>query len=153
MRIAVGSDHRGTNMLAQIVEILRHRGEEVQEVEVNPVDGTIDYPDVGAQVAAKVSKGEADRGILVCGTGIGMSIIANKFPGIRAAVCYDELTAEISRRHNNLNVLCLSGDMLGQHALEGILNIWLDTPFDGGRHQRRIDKIAMYGEKAARGEF
>lgn len=129
-------------MLSQAIEVLRQYGHEVVESKVQQVEGTIDYPDVAAAVAAQVSRGDVDRGLLICGTGIGMAITANKFPGVRAAVCLDELTAEISRRHNNLNVLCLSGDMLGQNALGGVIRVWLDTPFEQGRHQRRIDKIS-----------
>jgi ribose 5-phosphate isomerase B len=102
---------------------------------------SIDYPDVAASVARRVSCGEADRGILICGTGLGMSIAANKFPGVRAAPCHDDLTAELSRRHNDLNVLCLSGDIVGEKIVDRLVEIWLNTPFEGGRHARRIGKI------------
>ena len=152
MRIAIGSDHRGVTMKAKVIEILRQNGHEIIECIGEVRDNAIDYPDVARQVAAAVSKNEVDRGILICGTGIGMSIVANKFPNVRAAVCGDELTAEISRRHNNLNVLCLSGDMLGANALEGILNKWLKTEFEGGRHERRIQKIAQIEEDIAAGK-
>lgn len=151
MRIAIGSDHRGVTMKAKVIEILRQNGHEIIECIGEVRDNAIDYPDVARQVAAAVSKNEVDRGILICGTGIGMSIVANKFPNVRAAVCGDELTAEISRRHNNLNVLCLSGDMLGANALEGILNKWLKTEFEGGRHERRIQKIAQIEADIAAG--
>ena len=150
MRIAIGSDHRGVTMKAKAIEILRQKGHEVVECTGDVRDNTVDYPDVASQVAAFVSRSEADRGILICGTGIGMSIVANKFPNVRAAVCGDELTAEISRRHNNLNVLCLSGDMLGASALEGVITKWLETGFEAGRHQRRIDKIARIELEAAK---
>ena len=152
MRIAIGSDHRGVTMKAKVMEILRQNGHEIIECIGEVRDNAIDYPDVARQVAAAVSKNEVDRGILICGTGIGMSIVANKFPNVRAAVCGDELTAEISRRHNNLNVLCLSGDMLGANALEGILNKWLKTEFEGGRHERRIQKIAQIEADIAAGK-
>jgi ribose 5-phosphate isomerase B len=152
MRIAIGSDHRGVTMKAKVIEILRQNGHEIIECIGEVRDNAIDYPDVARQVAAAVSKNEVDRGILICGTGIGMSIVANKFPNVRAAVCGDELTAEISRRHNNLNVLCLSGDMLGANALEGILNKWLKTEFEGGRHERRIQKIAQIEADIAAGK-
>ena len=89
-----------------------------------------------------MSRGEVDRCILVCGTGLGMCIAANKLPGVRAAPCHDDLTAEISRRHNDLNVLCLSADMLGERLIDRMVELWLTTPFDGGRHARRLDKIA-----------
>ena len=102
---------------------------------------SVDYPDVASIVAQKVSKGEVDRGILICGTGIGMSIAANKFPGVRAAPCHDDLTAEMSRRHNDLNVLCLSADMLGERLIDRMVEIWIKTQFEGGRHARRIEKI------------
>ena len=89
----------------------------------------------------KVSSGEVDRGILLCGSGIGMCIAANKIPGVRAAPCHDDLSAEMSRRHNDLNVLCLSADMLGERLIDRLVEVWLNTPFEGGRHSRRIEKI------------
>ena len=92
-------------------------------------------------MAKKVSSGEVERGILICGTGIGMAISANKFPGVRAAACVDEVTAELSRRHNDLNVLCLSGDLLSSRSTERLVEIWMDTEFEGGRHERRVEKI------------
>ena len=101
----------------------------------------IDYPDIAAQVADKVSRGEVERGILVCGTGLGMCIAANKFPGVRATPCHDDITAELSRRHNDSNVLCLSADLLGERLIDRMIEIWLAPPFDGGRHQRRVQKI------------
>jgi ribose 5-phosphate isomerase B len=88
-----------------------------------------------------VSTGEVDRGILLCGSGIGMCIAANKIPGVRAAPCHDDLSAEMSRRHNDLNVLCLSADMLGERLIDRLVEVWLSTPFEGGRHSRRIEKI------------
>src|SRR5262249_11823659 len=120
--------------------ILRSKGHDVQD------DGTcatesVDYPDFAALVAKKVSQGSVERGILICGTGIGMAVCANKFRGVRAAPCNDEVTAAISRRHNDLNVLCLSGDMLSPRAVERIVEAWLNTPFEGGRHERRVEKI------------
>jgi ribose 5-phosphate isomerase B len=101
-----------------------------------------DYPDIAEAVARKVSTNEVDRGILICGTGLGMCIAANKIPGIRAAPCFDDLSAELSRRHNDLNVLCLSGDMIAEKLADRIVEIWLKTPFEGGRHARRNHKIA-----------
>lgn len=141
MRIAIGSDHRGAAMRAKIAELLAGLGEEV--VDVGSFDSEpVDYPDVAAAVARRVSAGEVDRGILVCGTGLGMSIVANKFPGVRAAPCHDDLSAELSRRHNDLNVLCLSGDMLGDRVVDRLVETWLKTEFEGGRHARRVEKIA-----------
>ncbi len=116
------------------------RGESLDSDENAPT--AIDYPDVAAAVAQAVSRGEADRGILICGTGIGMSIAANKFRGVRAAVCYNEVAAEMSRRHNDANVLCLSGEFLGVQATESLVRIWLETPYEGGRHARRVAKIS-----------
>jgi ribose 5-phosphate isomerase B len=104
--------------------------------------GPVDYPDVAAAVAGQVSRKEVDRGILICGSGLGMCIAANKFPGVRAAPCHDDLTAEMSRRHNDLNVLCLSGDILGERLVDRLVGIWLKTEFEGGRHARRVRKIA-----------
>ncbi len=140
MRIAVGSDHHGVTMRAKIIELLRELGQEVVDMGTHGSDD-VDYPDVAAIVARQVSCGEVDRGILVCGTGLGMSIVANKFPGVRAAPCHDDLTAEMSRRHNDLNVLCLSGDILGELLVDRLVEIWLTTEFEEGRHARRVEKI------------
>ena len=141
MRIAVGSDHRGFTLRTKIIELLGRLGQEVIDVGAFDADQPVDYPDVAADVAGKVSRGEVERGILICGTGLGMSIVANKFPGVRAAPCHDDLTAEMSRRHNDLNVLCLSGDMLGERLVDRLVEIWLKTEFEGGRHARRVHKI------------
>ncbi len=140
MHIAVGSDHRGTSIRQRIVEFVTQLGHEVVDFGSDD-EGPVDYPDIAQQVAQQVGMGRAERGILVCGTGIGMSIAANKVHGVRAAPCQDDLAAEISRRHNDLNVLCLSADLLGEGLIQRMLEIWLTTPFEGGRHARRIDKI------------
>lgn len=140
MRIAVGSDHRGFAVKNKIVELLRELGQEVIDDGVFDNESA-DYPDIAQVVAARVSKNEVDRGILICGTGIGMAVAANKFAGVRAAPCHDDLTAEMSRRHNDLNVLCLSADMLGERLIDRMIEIWLKTEFEGGRHARRIEKI------------
>lgn len=140
MQIALGSDHRGLGIRDTIITILEEDshgisvfGPENQE--------SIDYPDIAAKVASKVSSGEFDYGILICGSGIGMCIVANKFPGIRAAACHNEVTTELSRRHNNANILCLSGELLGEETCRSILKKWFGTEFEGGRHQVRIDRI------------
>ncbi|MBQ7029098.1 MAG: ribose 5-phosphate isomerase B [Thermoguttaceae bacterium] len=112
--------------------------EDSPETSTKPVD----YPDVAAAVAEAVASGQADKGILICGTGIGMCVAANKIRGVRAAVCCNEVAAEFSRRHNDANVLCLSGEFLGLAEIESLVRIWLTTPFDGGRHARRVDKIS-----------
>jgi ribose 5-phosphate isomerase B len=141
MRIAIGSDHRGFQIKLKVVELVARLGHEV--IDAGPSDGSsVDYPDIAAIVAHKVSDGEVERGILICGTGIGMCIAANKMPGVRAAPCHDDLTAEMSRRHNDLNVLCLSADMLGEKLIDRMIEIWLKTEFEGGRHARRIEKIS-----------
>lgn len=142
MRIAVGADHRGFSIHNKVVELLNRLGHEVRDMGTFGED-PVDYPDVAAAVARLVSEGQVDRGILICGTGLGMCIAANKFPNVRAAPCHDDLTAEMSRRHNDLNVLCLSADMLGERLIDRMIEIWLNTPFEGGRHARRVEKIAL----------
>jgi ribose 5-phosphate isomerase B len=112
----------------------------------------VDYPDPAYLAAVAVSKKQADRGILACGTGIGMSITANKIKGVRAALCHDELSAQISRHHNDANVLCLAGDLIGEVLLRRIVETWLDTEFSGGRHQRRVRKISAIEEGKQPGE-
>ena len=127
-------------MRQNVLEILR--GLLYETIDVGAPDSTpVDYPDIAEEVASMVSNGTVDRGILICGTGIGMSIAANKFPGVRAAPVPDEMLADISRRHNDLNVLCLSGDLLGEKLADRLVEIWLKTPFEGGRHARRNQKI------------
>lgn len=140
MKVAVGSDHRGVSLRKRVMEILYKGGHEVIDVGTFS-EGPCDYPDIAGQVARMVARREVDRGILICGTGLGMAIAANKFPGVRAAPCHDELTAELSRLHNDANVLCLSGDMLGPRLVERIVNTWLKTEFEGGRHTVRLQKI------------
>ena len=145
MKIVVGNDHRGFEAKKQIKAILTQFGHECIDVGSND-SNPVDYPDPAYLAATAVSKKEADRAILVCGTGIGMSITANKIKGIRAALCHDELSAQISRHHNDANVLCISGDLVGEVLLRKIVEVWLDTDFDGGRHLRRINKIKAIEE-------
>ncbi|MHC4396999.1 MAG: ribose 5-phosphate isomerase B [Planctomycetota bacterium] len=145
MKIVVGSDHRGFEAKQQIKAIVAQLGHECVDIgtgDNNPVD----YPDPAYLAATAVSKKEADMAILACGTGIGMSITANKVKGILAALCHDELSAQISRHHNNANVLCLSGDLIGEVLLRKIVEVWLTTEFSGGRHQRRVNKIKAIEE-------
>ncbi len=143
MNIAIGSDHRGFEAKSRIVSILQRLGHEV--LDVGPqVRESVDYPDFAFDVAQAVSAGRAERGILICGTGIGMCIAANKVSGVRAAPCHDCITAEMSRRHNDANVLCLSADLLGEELIDRMVRTWLETPFEGGRHARRVEKIASY---------
>ena len=141
MRISIGSDHRGFHVKAKLVSLLAQLGHEVSDVGSSSGTESVDYPDIASLVSARVSRGEVERGILVCGTGIGMSIAANKFPGVRAAACYDEIMADICRRHNDVNVLCLSGDLLGERPIDNLVKIWRQTEFEGGRHARRLGKI------------
>lgn len=141
MRIAVGSDHRGFDVKKRILELLKTLGHD--SLDAGPMTcEAVDYPDIAGAVASMVAAGSVDRGILICGTGIGMAIAANKYAGVRAAPCHDDLTAEMSRRHNDLNVLCLSADLLGEKLIDRMVELWMNTPFDGGRHIRRIEKIA-----------
>jgi ribose 5-phosphate isomerase B len=145
MKIAVANDHRGIKAIEQVKAIiaqLNHECVDFGKEKEQPVD----YPDVAYQAAEAVSTKKADMAILICGTGIGMSIAANKVKGVRAALCYDELNAKISREHNDANVLCLSGDLLGTSALRKIVETWLTTNFSGGRHQRRVNKISAIEE-------
>ena len=147
MRIAIGTDHRGFGIRSKIVELVQRLGHEVIDVGTFSPDA-VDYPDIAADVARKVGSGEVDRGILVCGTGLGMCIAANKVPGVRAAPCHDDITAEMSRRHNDSNVLCLSADLLGERLIDHMIEIWLNAPFEGGRHARRVDKIVEMERQA-----
>ncbi|MCA9231015.1 MAG: ribose 5-phosphate isomerase B [Planctomycetales bacterium] len=140
MRIAIASDHRGYHLKEKLAAVLESKGHEVLDEGTTAAEA-VDYPDFAALVARRVSDKTAERGILICGTGIGMAVTANKFPGVRAAQCTDEVTAEISRRHNDLNVLCLSADMLSPRSVERMVDLWLATEFEGGRHSRRVEKI------------
>jgi len=145
MKIAVGSDHRGFEAKQQIEAIVSEMGHECIDFgtsDSNPVD----YPDPAYLAAMAVSKNQVDRAILVCATGIGMSIAANKINKVRAALCHDELSAQISRDHNDANVLCLSGDQLGEVLLRKTVEVWLNTEFSGGRHERRVRKIQAIEE-------
>ena len=141
MKIAIACDHRGYTVKQKIVAQIADRGHEYIDFGTdNPKP--CDYPDFGVPAAKAVALGQVDRAILIDGSGIGMSIIANKLPGIRAAICHDELTAEISRRHNNANILCFAADLLGDELIRRIIDAWLLTPFEQGRHLRRVEKLA-----------
>lgn len=140
MRVIVASDHRGVKTVEEVKAIIQQLNFEPMIVGCS-CDQPVDYPDTAYEAAKAVVAGQADRAILICGTGIGMSIAANKVKGIRAALCYDELTAQLSRQHNDTNVLCLSADLTGPGLLRKIVEIWLTTDFLGGRHERRVRKI------------
>jgi RpiB/LacA/LacB family sugar-phosphate isomerase len=143
MKIAVGSDHAGFELKEYVKAILLERQETVTDVGTNGTE-SVDYADFGLKVAELVSQGEAEKGILVCGTGIGMSIVANKVKGVRASLIFDLYTAIQSRRHLDANILVLGGRVTGKGLAEEIVRAWLDTPFEGGRHQKRIDKITAW---------
>ncbi|MDR1268853.1 MAG: RpiB/LacA/LacB family sugar-phosphate isomerase [Planctomycetaceae bacterium] len=140
MKIILGSDHRGKRIQDWILKHHLFRQYEIFVID-KPCSGFIDYPDIAARVAFDVGSGLFDRGILICGTGIGMCVVANKFPGVRAAPCHNEVAAELSRRHNDANILCLAGDLLGERSSLVIVEKWLVTPFDNGRHFDRLKKI------------
>lgn len=141
MRIAIGSDHAGLEFKRRLVALLARLAIPFDDVGTAS-DGSVDYPDFAAEVARRVAGGDADRGILVCGTGIGMAIAANKIPGIRAAVVWDEETARLSRAHNDANIMAIGGRTTPPEATDAILRAFLDTPYEGGRHDRRLAKIA-----------
>ena len=137
----LGADHGGVELKDALVAYLRERGEDVRDVGTTG-STSVDYPDFARQVAQAVSRGEADRGVLVCTSGIGMSIVANKFPGVRAALVHDATSARMAREHNDANVLVVGGGMTGTFLARDLLRIFLETAFAGGRNQRRVDAIA-----------
>ncbi len=143
MNVALSSDHRGFHAKEQIKVYLNAAGHNVVDLGCDS-PASCDYPDMGIAGAESVASGQTDRGIFFCGTGIGMSISANKVHGIRAALCHDELTAEMSRRHNDANVLCLPADLLGEELTRRVVDVWLRTEYEGGRHDRRLKKILDY---------
>ncbi len=141
MHISIGSDHRGLAVKQYLIGFLQGLGHKVDD-EGTRSEASCDYPDFAAVVARRVSNHDVDRGVLICGTGVGMSIAANKVKGVRAATCGDKQTAELIRQHNDTNVLCLSEKLLGQPQLDEIVKTWLATEFDGDRHTQRLEKIA-----------
>jgi ribose 5-phosphate isomerase B len=140
MKIAIGCDHAGVTMKNEITPILDGLNIEWEDFGTKDEE-SVDYPDFGEKVSSAVSEGRVDRGILICGTGIGMSIVANKFPGIRAALCHEDYSAKMSRLHNDANMLVLPGRVIDIATAKGIINAWFTTDFEGGRHQKRLDKI------------
>jgi ribose 5-phosphate isomerase B len=150
MKIGLGSDHAGFELKEDLRVYLG--GQEIEVVDLGSYDEEpVDYPDIGARVAQKVTRGEVDRGILICGSGIGMSIVANRFPGVRAAFCHDHYTARMSREHNDANLLVLGGRLTGKGLAREILKVWLETEFQGGRHRKRLEKITALEERIASG--
>ena len=145
-KIAIGADHGGFKLKERIKALLKK--ESLEYIDVGTGDeGSVDYPDYAEKVASSVSRGEIERGILICGTGIGMSMVANRFPNVRAALCYDGFTARMSREHNDSNILILGGRTTDEKTAEEILKIWLKTEFAGERHKRRLDKLVQIEEK------
>jgi ribose 5-phosphate isomerase B len=146
MKVAIGSDHAGFEIRRAVAGFLASAGVQVEDFGTYSPE-SVDYPDYAEKVGKAVQEGRADRGVLVCGTGIGVCIAANKIHGIRAAAPWNPETARLSRQHNDANVLCLSGRHIERDLVLQLLEIWLETPFEGGRHQRRIDKIAGLEKK------
>lgn len=142
MKIALGADHRGQETLLHLTAQLGAAGHELLTLGQQDKDQLVDYPDTALPVARAVAANEADLGILVCGSGIGSCIAANKVRGIRAALAHDEIGADMARRHHDANVLCIAADLTGHRIIETLVDTFLSTPFDGGRHARRIGKIA-----------
>lgn len=140
MRIAIGCDHHGLQLKGMLSARLKDQGHDVEDMGTDSTD-PVDYPDIARQVAEAVSQNHCQRGILICGTGIGMSITANKVPGIRAALCHDSFTARRSREHNDANILCLGGQTTEPAAAQEIVDSFLKVDFEGGRHLRRVEKI------------
>jgi ribose 5-phosphate isomerase B len=141
VNIAVGSDHGGFELKQLVEDFLSKAGHSVESVGCFDLN-SVDYPDFAAKVCALVGEGHCERGILVCGTGIGMSIAANRHRNIRAALCHEAFTARMSREHNNANVLCLGGRVVGPELALEIVRTWVATEFSGGRHQRRLDMLS-----------
>jgi len=140
MRIIIGSDHAGYPMKERVKVHLQNQGVQVEDVGTHGEE-SVDYTDFGKKVASKVSNGTLDRGILICGTGLGMSMVANRFRGVRAALANDLFSAIMSRRHNDSNILVMGGRLIGDTLALQVVDTWLETPFEGGRHQRRLEKM------------
>lgn len=146
MKVAIGCDHAGVSMKNALVPVLDELSIEWEDFGTKDEE-SVDYPDFGEKVSEAVSKGIVERGILICGTGIGMSIVANKVPGIRAALCQEDYSAKMSRLHNDANVLVLPGRIIDKEKAGAIVKTWFTTDFEGGRHQKRLDKIKDIEEK------
>jgi len=138
--IAIASDHAGFELRGQLHALLKTAGYQVLDLGTDSTE-SVDYPDFASKVAQAITSGQAAQGVLVCGSGIGMSIAANRYQGIRAALCHDVTTARLARQHNDANILCLGARILGAQEAGDTLRAFLETPFEGGRHQRRVDKM------------
>lgn len=141
MKIALGSDHGGFALKSIVVKNLLLLGHEIEDVGCNSME-SVDYPDYAHLVMSHITEGNCSCGILICGTGIGMSVAANRNPQIRAALCHDEYTARMSREHNDANILCLGARVIGEGVALELIKVWLATPFAGGRHQQRLAKLS-----------
>ncbi len=148
----IASDHGGLDLKESVKAYLEKRGIKVRDLGTDNGD-SVDYPDFGERVGKAISTGEAEKGILICGTGIGMSIVANKFPGVRAALIWDDFTARMSKEHNNANIIVMGGRMLTAENANEMVGVWLDAHFEGGRHQKRLDKIAQIEEDIRAGRL
>lgn len=152
MTIAIGCDHAGIELKKEILSLLN-------ELQIRYIDfgtdtsASVDYPDFGEKVSDAISSGKIEKGILICGTGIGMSIVANKFPGVRASLCNDLFTAKMSRLHNDANILVMGGRIIGKDLAKEIVRTWVSTPFEGDRHCRRLEKIQKIEEKLAKNDI
>lgn len=146
MKIGIGNDHSALELKAEIIELLKEKGHEVVDYGTNSPE-SCDYPVYGEKVARAVVNHEVEQGILICGTGLGISLAANKVKGIRAAVCSEPFTARMARQHNNCNILAFGARVVGGELAKMIVETWLDTEFEGGRHQRRVDMICAIEEK------
>jgi ribose 5-phosphate isomerase B len=147
MKIAAGADHGGFALKQAVVRRLRSLGHEVIDVGTDSEEVSVDYPVYGHKVAEMVASGEVDRGVLACGTGLGICMSANRHEGVRAADCFTPYLAEMARRHNDANVLCMGGRVLSEDEAWAITEVWLNTPFEGGRHERRV--ALLDGEEPA----
>ncbi len=150
--ILIASDHGGLLLKDAVRDFLKERGLQVEDLGTDNGE-SVDYPDYGEKVARAVSRGEAEMGLLVCGTGIGMSIVANKFPRVRAALATDEFTARMSKEHNNANILVLGGRVLTPEQARRMVEVWLDARFEGGRHSKRLEKIALIESQLREGSL
>mgnify|MGYP000719906325 FL=1 len=146
MRIGIGNDHSALELKAEIIEFLKEKGHEVVDFGTDSSE-SCDYPKYGEAVGRAVAAKEVDCGILICGTGLGISLAANKVKGVRAAVCSEPFTAKMSRAHNNCNVLAFGARVVGAELAKMIVDVWLNTEFEGGRHQRRVDMIMEIEDK------
>ncbi|MFQ5450461.1 MAG: ribose 5-phosphate isomerase B [Nitrospinaceae bacterium] len=146
IKLAIASDHAGFDLKESVITYLHHEGVGVKDL--GPLNSdSVDYPDYGIALAQSILESKVERGIVICGTGVGMSIVVNRFPGIRGTLCSDVYTAKMCREHNDSNILIMGGRVIGKGLAQEIVKTWLDTPFEGGRHQKRLEKIEEIDRK------